>query len=142
MQRSASAASVSSSGALRCRLCWGEETDEAAGGSPLISPCSCRGSVGYIHVHCLQHWLEVSSSNMVLTAAVTLWWFLIQGGWLSISMQPCPSSVDCNLSPTGSGMSSLCQVQGTKALCCCNLLTSMFVGEASAGCFAQPHSAL
>lgn len=60
MQRSASAASVSSTGASRCRLCWGEETEEAAGGSPLISPCNCRGSVGFIHVHCLQHWLEVS----------------------------------------------------------------------------------
>lgn len=62
MERTTSAVSLESSGAPRCRLCWGEETDEAAGGSPLITPCSCRGSVGFIHVHCLQHWLEVSRS--------------------------------------------------------------------------------
>lgn len=57
MERSASGASLATSngGGPRCRLCWSDDTDT----SPFISPCNCRGSVGFIHVHCLQHWLEV-----------------------------------------------------------------------------------
>ena len=34
-----------------CRLCWGDEDD-----GPLVQPCACRGSVQWIHQHCLEQW--------------------------------------------------------------------------------------
>ena len=40
-----------------CRICYGEEekTDKE---NPLISPCTCKGSMKYIHYKCLKNWLE------------------------------------------------------------------------------------
>ena len=38
-----------------CRLCWGDEDE-----SPLVQPCACRGSVQWIHVHCLEQWRRKS----------------------------------------------------------------------------------
>jgi hypothetical protein len=35
-----------------CRLCWGEAEE----GDELLSPCSCSGSLKYIHQHCLSDW--------------------------------------------------------------------------------------
>lgn len=35
-----------------CRLCWGEAEDD----DQLLSPCSCSGSLKYIHHHCLADW--------------------------------------------------------------------------------------
>ena len=34
-----------------CRLCWGDEDD-----GPLVQPCACRGSIQWIHEHCLEQW--------------------------------------------------------------------------------------
>ena len=38
----------------QCRICF--QNDEEI--SPLISPCSCTGSLKYIHLQCLQKWLQ------------------------------------------------------------------------------------
>lgn len=40
-----------------CRVCFEEETPE----QDLVSPCSCSGSVRYIHKHCLRKELEARS---------------------------------------------------------------------------------
>lgn len=37
-----------------CRVCWMDGMEED---NPLVSPCSCTGSVKYIHFNCLQKWL-------------------------------------------------------------------------------------
>ena len=37
-----------------CRICLSEEEDD----NPIISPCKCIGSVRYIHLSCIQEWLE------------------------------------------------------------------------------------
>ena len=37
-----------------CRICLCEEEDT----NPIISPCKCIGSVRYIHLLCIQEWLE------------------------------------------------------------------------------------
>ena len=37
-----------------CRICYlDEETDS----NPLIQPCQCSGSLKYIHLECLRHWI-------------------------------------------------------------------------------------
>lgn len=37
-----------------CKYCLDEETHE----DPFVSPCKCSGSVGYVHVRCLQLWAK------------------------------------------------------------------------------------
>lgn len=37
-----------------CRICLSEDEP----GNPIISPCKCIGSVRYIHLKCVQEWLE------------------------------------------------------------------------------------
>ncbi len=35
-----------------CRFCFDSSTQL----SPLVSPCSCRGSQRWVHLHCLRGW--------------------------------------------------------------------------------------
>ncbi len=39
----------------RCRLCLEGEDD-----GPLVQPCACRGSIKWIHEHCLDEWRRTS----------------------------------------------------------------------------------
>ncbi|TPP56603.1 E3 ubiquitin-protein ligase MARCH2 [Fasciola gigantica] len=45
--------STTSSGRFRCRICLEEGDSERV----LLSPCRCKGTMGLVHRHCLQHWL-------------------------------------------------------------------------------------
>ena len=38
-----------------CRVCYADESEIQ---SPLINPCKCTGSLKYIHLSCLQHWIK------------------------------------------------------------------------------------
>ena len=42
-----------------CRICYTEEEDEKE--NPLIQPCQCSGSLKYIHLKCLKHWIITRS---------------------------------------------------------------------------------
>ena len=44
-----------------CRICYQEEDDDLL--NPLIRPCKCSGSMKYIHLKCLLHWLKSRTSN-------------------------------------------------------------------------------
>ena len=39
-----------------CRICYLNESDSFT--NPLIKPCKCAGSMKYIHLKCLLHWLK------------------------------------------------------------------------------------
>ena len=41
-----------------CRICYIEEESED---NPLLQPCTCSGSMKYIHLKCLKQWLSTSS---------------------------------------------------------------------------------
>lgn len=41
-----------------CRICYSEEEDK---NNPLIQPCSCTGSLKYIHLFCLRQWINTKS---------------------------------------------------------------------------------
>jgi hypothetical protein len=50
-----------------CRICFCEQTDAS---DPLISPCSCAGSMEHIHFECLKQWISLrmnpsQTSNVV-----------------------------------------------------------------------------
>ena len=45
-------------GEKRCRLCYGGEED-----GPLVQPCACRGSIRWIHEHCLTKWRCTSTNE-------------------------------------------------------------------------------
>merc|ERR1711997_1142544 len=40
-----------------CRICFQDLVDPD---NPLISPCRCSGSIGYVHRKCLRKWIEVN----------------------------------------------------------------------------------
>ena len=42
-----------------CRICYCEEEDEKE--DPLVQPCQCSGSLKYIHLKCLKHWIITRS---------------------------------------------------------------------------------
>ena len=39
-----------------CRICFMEEDDKE--NNPLLDPCICAGSMKFIHIKCLQHWIS------------------------------------------------------------------------------------
>ncbi|KAJ8925907.1 hypothetical protein NQ315_009759 [Exocentrus adspersus] len=49
---------VHSVGSITCRICHTNTPNEA-----LISPCDCKGSLAYVHLSCLERWLNQSSRN-------------------------------------------------------------------------------
>jgi E3 ubiquitin-protein ligase DOA10 len=42
-------------GVRTCRICLGEDSEPE---NLLISPCKCSGTMKFIHVKCLQEWLN------------------------------------------------------------------------------------
>ncbi|XP_036342500.1 uncharacterized protein LOC118751793 [Rhagoletis pomonella] len=51
--------SVRSIGSLVCRICHNSENPER-----LVSPCLCKGSLTYVHIHCLERWISTSRSTV------------------------------------------------------------------------------
>ena len=45
-----------------CRICYMEEESKD---NPLVQPCICSGSMRYIHLNCLKHWLNTSTYNLL-----------------------------------------------------------------------------
>ena len=45
-----------------CRICY---LDEDTDSNPLIQPCQCSGSLRYIHLDCLRHWIGTRNWTMV-----------------------------------------------------------------------------
>ena len=43
-----------------CRICLGEENEDE---NELISPCKCSGTMKYIHLKCLQEWINGKKST-------------------------------------------------------------------------------
>ena len=41
-----------------CKICYNEEENPE---NPLVQPCQCSGSLKYIHLNCLKHWLNTKS---------------------------------------------------------------------------------
>ena len=41
-----------------CRICYGEEDEKE---DPLVQPCQCSGSLKFIHLKCLKHWINTRS---------------------------------------------------------------------------------
>jgi hypothetical protein len=54
-----------------CKVCYG---DTVTPENPLISPCKCSGSMQYIHLECLQRWLETRTSCRVNAGVITYTW--------------------------------------------------------------------
>jgi pSer/pThr/pTyr-binding forkhead associated (FHA) protein len=50
-----------------CRICYVEEEPVSDFNNPLVQPCKCSGSLKYIHLNCLKHWLNTKSCIKVET---------------------------------------------------------------------------
>lgn len=76
--------SSESTKSIQCRICYGQEPIEN-----LITPCSCKGSIAYVHQNCLEKWLSqrsltkcdlcayqfdtICTRKYSLTASIRLW---------------------------------------------------------------------
>ncbi|KAH6932663.1 hypothetical protein HPB50_008518 [Hyalomma asiaticum] len=50
--------SSNSDGAPTCRICFcGDEKQ------PLLKPCNCRGTIGFVHRECLERWIERTADH-------------------------------------------------------------------------------
>ena len=47
-----------------CRICYVEEEDNE---NPLLQPCICSGSMKFIHLSCLKHWISTRSCMKIDT---------------------------------------------------------------------------
>jgi len=52
--------SATSSDTVPCRICLQCSSDTDG---QLIAPCSCRGSMEFVHVGCLQHWMRARTTS-------------------------------------------------------------------------------
>lgn len=41
-----------------CRICLMEGSGDEGDYDPLIRPCKCKGSIAYVHLGCLRHWIK------------------------------------------------------------------------------------
>lgn len=55
----------------QCRICFSRDPSEL---NPLIAPCSCRGSLEFIHLLCLREWLETKVVKKVYPMAFYYSW--------------------------------------------------------------------
>jgi hypothetical protein len=72
---------------MACRICLEED-------APLVSPCACKGSSGYIHEHCLNKWIETSGSN---TCEICHEEYAKEAIWSFEPSKYCKSLFVCNL---------------------------------------------
>lgn len=54
-QASADIGKIEELATTMCRICLLEGSSED---DPLIAPCSCKGSIEYVHLGCLRHWIK------------------------------------------------------------------------------------
>ena len=54
-----------------CRICLSEEYGEA---NPLFSPCKCKGTMKFIHIKCLQEWLNSKKVQKDSENVKTFFW--------------------------------------------------------------------
>ncbi|XP_018570958.1 E3 ubiquitin-protein ligase MARCH2-like [Anoplophora glabripennis] len=80
-----SSKNVHSVGSISCRICHTNTVNEG-----LISPCNCKGSLAYVHLSCLERWLNQSSRSYCelclyqYNATSTKRYKLCEGFWLWI----------------------------------------------------------
>jgi hypothetical protein len=43
-----------------CRFCLSNEMDTDT--NPLINPCMCKGTMGFLHIDCMKHWLNTKKT--------------------------------------------------------------------------------
>ncbi|TNV74236.1 hypothetical protein FGO68_gene11599 [Halteria grandinella] len=70
--RSSSHGSNKSSNQQVCRICLSEEEDAKL--NPLFSPCKCSGTMKYIHLQCLQEWLNSRMITKETVSTKTFYW--------------------------------------------------------------------
>lgn len=57
-----------------CRICLEDEDPNDMGENPFITPCSCIGSMKYIHVQCVREWLDNRKQQQQLDGVFSYYW--------------------------------------------------------------------
>jgi len=67
----------------QCRICFMDRNDVD---EELVNPCSCKGTSEYVHIKCLQSWINSKVKNKV-TADSSCWY------WKHLSCEVCKTSL-------------------------------------------------
>ena len=59
-----------------CRICYIEEDDPE--NNPFLQPCLCSGSMKYIHLSCLKHWISTRSCEKIDTTTYCMVYIIKQ----------------------------------------------------------------
>ena len=68
----------------QCRICLGNEIDNPL--DPMITPCKCKGSMSYVHLECLRHWIN-HNIKVIENLNYTIF------SWNSLKCELCNSSL-------------------------------------------------
>ena len=74
-----------------CKICLTDSSDSA---NPLISPCKCSGSMKYIHLECLRHWMQSRMVDRKTDHCLTF-------SWKSLDCEICKSNIPFSFEGTG-----------------------------------------
>lgn len=81
-----------------CRICF---TGDEEAANPLLSPCSCIGSMKYIHYNCLKTWLDM---RMVARVHDNFRYFM----WKSLDCELCKTALPLNCNAESGPSYPLC----------------------------------
>jgi len=68
----------------QCRICLMDEHDST---EILVNPCNCKGTSGFVHVHCLQEWINSKSKKKSNNIGVTCYY------WNKLNCEVCGISL-------------------------------------------------
>jgi len=75
----------------QCRICLMDEHDST---DILVNPCNCKGTSGYVHIPCLQEWINSKSKKKNNNTGVSCYY------WNKLNCEVCgiplPDFVNCN----------------------------------------------
>jgi hypothetical protein len=73
-----------------CRICLSETASDS---DPLISPCKCTGTMGRVHLQCLQHWFNSKISARERVNAMSFSWKALE---CELCKLPYPEKIEIN----------------------------------------------
>lgn len=76
-----------------CRICLSEESEDPKS-NPLFSPCKCAGTMKYIHLECLQEWLNSRMITKETESTKTYY-------WKNLDCELCKTSFPNHVRPPG-----------------------------------------
>lgn len=81
-----STSSIMNSSGILCKICLSSQNEK---NDPLITPCKCTGSMKYVHLRCIQHWMKSKLNAHEGNGPVTTFC------WRNLQCELCKTKLPC-----------------------------------------------